>query len=419
MLLGEYSTAALAATISVTGVFWAPMALVQQTSAYVTTFVAQHLGAGQHSKIGASVWQALYVSVFGGLLFLLLIPVASEIFRWVGHSSDIQNLEVGYFKALAWSALPTALVAACSGFYTGLGRSHIIIAINAIGMVGNLVFDYIFIFGHFGAPEMGIVGAGYATAIGSYLAALFGLYLIFYGGAAKRYHLSTHWRLDYQLFSRFLKFGLPSGLQWALEGLAFTLFIVFIGHLPNGEVGLAASSIAMTIMMLAVLPNIGLGQGVSALVGQHLGSNRPKEATEAVWAGLTISLFYTSIMGLSFLSFPDFYTSLFNSSEPGPLWLQVEELAPTLLLFVAGLVMFDAINFVMSFALKGAGDTLFVSLVALLLPWPVMVFPAWYMSDRDDGIFWAWSAASCYIVLQALVFLGRFLGGRWKSMRVI
>lgn len=419
MLLGEYSTESLAATLSVMGLFWAPMALVQQTAAYVTTFVAQYLGAQQQERIAGAVWQGVYVSFVGGVMFLFLIPWCPWIFAMVDHSPTIQSLEVQYFQSLTWSALPTALVAVCSGFYTGLGRSKIVIAINGVGMVANLLFDYILIFGHFGFPELGIVGAGLATSIGGYLAAIFGFYFVLFGSLGRSFKLARGWRFDLRLFKSFLKYGVPSGLQWALEGLAFTLFLVFIGRLPNGDVALASSSIAVTIMMMAVLPNIGLGQGVSALVGQYMGRNDPNGAVQVAWSGLTLSLSYISVMAISFVWFADSYTFLFKSSDVTALWGEVESVTPKLLLFIAVFVIFDAVNFIMSFVLKGAGDTLFVSVVALLVPWPLMVFPTWWVSDRMDGLYWAWTAATLFVFVQATCFSVRFLQGRWKGMRVI
>lgn len=419
IFLGQYSTEALAASVAVTGVFWAPMALVQQTAAYVTTFVAQYFGAKQFKWIGVSVWQSIYVSLFGGLLFLLFIPITSLLFEWIGHSTQLQKLEVSYFKALTFTALPTALVATCSGFFTGLGKSKVIIMINAVGMIFNVLFDYLFIFGHFNFPQLGIVGAGVATTIANYCAAIFGFCLILFSAEGKRFKVASGWRVHPRLFKNFLKFGVPSGLQWALEGLAFTFFLVFVGHLPNGDAALAASSITVTVMLLAILPSIGVAQGVSVLVGQYLGSNDIEKAESVTWAGLKISLIYIGLMAISFISFPELYMNLFKNPNDTVLWTEVASIVPYLLVFVAVFVVFDATNLVFSFALKGAGDTRFVSLAALLLPWPLMVLPSWYVSSWDNGVYWSWAGASVFIILQAIVFSFRFLGGRWKEMRVI
>lgn len=419
IFLGNFSVDALGAAMAAVGLFWAPMALVQQTAAYVTTFVAQYFGAKETHMVGPSVWHSIFISVAGGFLFLLFIPITDTLFEWVGHSERLQSLEADYFKALCYSALPTALVAAASGFFTGIGRSSIIMWINGVGLVVNVILDYLFIFGNFGFPEWGIAGAGYATTLANWAAAIFGFYLVFTKSNAATYSLLSGWRFNLDLFKRFVRFGIPSGMQWALEGLAFTAFLVYVGRMPNGEAALSASSITVTIMMLAILPTLGIAQAVSVLVGQHLGGNRPGLAEKASWHGLQLALIYIFVTGSSFVLFPEFYMNWFHNSQSPQLWAEVSEIVPFLLVYVAFFILFDSSNLVFSFALKGAGDTRFVSLVALTLPWPLMVIPTALVSTWDNGVYWAWGAASIFIVVQALVFWRRFVGGKWKGMRVI
>jgi MATE family multidrug resistance protein len=282
-----------------------------------------------------------------------------------------------------------------------------------------VLFDYLLIFGHWGFPEWGLSGAGVATTLSAYGAAVFGLSLIFSDAKAAEFQLRQNFKVHWELLGRFIRFGLPSGLQWALEGLAFTFFLAFIGRLPNGDPALAASSITVTIMMLALLPVIGVGQGVSALVGQYLGQDDPQQAVAVSWVGVFCSLVYIVCMGISFVLIPGFYASFFAGGGDSQIWPQVAAMVPVLLRFVAFFTLFDSLNLVLSFTLKGAGDTRFVSAVALLLPWPLMVVPTWYFSRWEHGVYWSWAAASLFITVQGLVFLGRFIQGRWKAMRVI
>lgn len=419
VLLGQLSTDALGAAMAVFGIFWAPMALVQQTAAYVTTFVAQLLGAKREKEIGSSVWQSIYVGIIGGLLFLLFIPVAPKLMQLMGHPASLQPLEVAYFRSMCFAALPTALVATASGFFTGLGKSSIILWINFIGMAANAILDYILIFGKFGCPAMGIAGAGYATAIATWISALVGLYLVFKKENQKQFATRSSWKFNGALMKRFLRYGFPSGLQWALEGLAFTVFLVFIGRMINGEANLAASGIAVTVMMLAILPAFGVAQAVSVLVGQHLGDNKPHHAEEVSWTGLHMAWVYIGVIGASFWIFPEFYLSWFHNTEKPELWSQVQTIAPYLLMFVGTFIFFDSMNLIFSLALKGAGDTRFVSTVALIIPWPLMVLPTFLLKDATGSIYWAWGAASLYIITQALIFWRRFSHGKWKQMRVI
>lgn len=417
IFLGQYSTDSLGAAIAVMGLFWVPMALLQQTAAYSMTFVAQYYGAQQMDRIGPSVWHAIYLGVAGGLLVLILIPFAPAIFSAVGHSPEMQKLEVEYFVALCFSALPTAVVAAVSGFYTGLGKSQMVMWINGVGLIANVIFDYLMIFGNLGFPAMGIGGAGYATALANLVGAAFGMWVMFRSDT--RYAFRKGWQLSRDLCLRYLRYGIPSGLQWALEGLAFTIFLVFVGRMELGDAGLASSGIVVTVMMLAVLPAFGVAQAVSVLVGQHLGEGKPDLAEADTWSGLQVAAMYIVAVASTFLLMPGFYLSWFAAPEQAAIWPEVQKMVPILLMFVGCFVCFDSMNLVFSFALKGAGDTRFVTLVALLLPWPLMVIPTWWMADWVGSVYWAWGAASLFIVTQAFVFLFRFRGGKWKKMSVI
>jgi MATE family multidrug resistance protein len=419
VFLGQYSTEALAAAMAVMGVFWTPMALLQQTAAYVMTFVAQYFGAREHKMIGPAVWQSLYLSVAGGLLFLFLIPAADFIFSTMGHSPQVTALEVEYFQALCFTALPTALVAAASSFFSGLGNTRMVMGINCVGLVANVIFDYLLIFGKLGFPALGVAGAGYATALATLCSAVYALWLIFHQKYEEAYAIRSAWIIRWDLMKRYLRFGLPSGMQWALEGLAFTVFLIFVGRMSNGDAALASSGIAVTVMMLAVMPPMGIAQAVSIQLGQHLGERKPDLAEAFTWSGLQLSLMYILMVGFSFLLFPHFYLSWFHNPEQAALWGEVSVIVPYLLMYVALFTCFDCMNLIFSFALKGAGDTRFVTLVALTVPWPLMVAPTWIVKDWNGAVYWAWGAASFFIIFQSFIFLTRFRGGKWKDMSVI
>lgn len=417
--LGNYSTEALGATITVMGVFWTPMALLQQTSAYLMTFVAQYFGANQKRMIGPAIWQSIYVAVAGGLMFLLLIPISNAVFEFIGHSNTLIALEVEYFDSICYSALPSALVAAASSFFTGLGNTRTVIGINAVGLVVNVILDYFFIFGKWGFPAMGVAGAGYATVLANWASAIYAFYIVFQRKNESEYAVFSGWRFNMDLMKRYIRYGVPSGMQWALEGLAFTVFLIFIGRMSNGDAALASSSIVVTIMMLGILPAMGMAQAVSVLVGQHLGAKQPELAEEAAWSGYQVALMYIAGISCTYLLFPGFYLSWFRNENNMALWDQVSYMVPFLLIYISVFSFFDTTNLVFSFSLKGAGDTKFVTIVALLLPWPLMVAPTIFMKDWAGAVYWAWGAASIFSAVQSLVFLRRFIGGKWKSMSVI
>ena len=397
--------------------FWTLFAVLYFTAAYVSTFVAQYHGAGRPERIGPVVWQALYFSVVAGTAFVGLAPFAEDIMAVVGHSPRLQELEATYFRCLCFSALPALLTASTTGFFAGRGDTWTVIRIDAAGMLVNAGLSWLWIFGHAGFLEMRIAGAGWATVVGNWAAAATGLLLMFRGRHEAEYATRSGWRFDGPLFRRLLRFGTPAGLQWAIDGLAFTLFLVVIGWL--GEAEAAASAIAVNLNLLAFLPTFGLAQAVSILVGQRLGEDRPDLAERSVWTGVRVAWLQMTAIAALYVLIPDQLLALFRDASSSAQWARVAEMVPVLLHFVALYCLFDSMSLVFSFALRGAGDTRYVTAAVLLLSFPVMVLPTWASYAYGWGLYAAWGFGTAYVILLALMFLGRFLQGKWKTMRVI
>lgn len=419
ILLGRYSSDAVGAAVATAMLFWAPFALLQYTAGYASTFVAQYLGAGRPRRVGPVVWQSLHFSVLGGLAFLLLVPAARPLAALVGHPPAVAALEATYFACLCFAALPMLVTAAASAFFIGRGDNWTVLLINATGLSVNAVLAYAWIFGAWGFPRGGIAGAGWATVVGSSASAVLALALFLRPRFRAAFHAPGGWRLDVPLFRRLMWFGLPSGVQVGLDVLAFALFTVFIGQMGKAE--LDASGVAYTLNLVTVLPALGIGQAVGVLVGRRLGEDRPDLAERSTWTGFKVTWLYMAAVAVLYVAIPDVMTSFFRPEDEAEAdgWRHVAALVPVLMRFVAVYSLFDGMNLVFSFALKGAGDTRFVTAVLLLLSWPVMVLPTWLAQRQGWGLFWAWAFASAYIIGLALIFLARFRGGRWKTMRVI
>jgi multidrug resistance protein, MATE family len=407
----------VAAAMVAVMIFWTPLALLQNTASYATTFVAQYVGAVRNQRVGPVVWQALYFAVAGGIAFLVLLPLADTFAAATRHSDHVQELEAAYFRCLCFSALPTLVVAAASSFFAGRGASWAVLAINCTGLAVNGVLCYAWVFGQWGLPALGIVGAGWATVCGTSASALLACLLLF--GRKYRHEFATlaGWRPDFALMGRLLRYGLPSGLQCALDGLAFTVFLFLVGRLGDAE--LAATSIAFTLNMVAFLPAFGMAQGVTVLVGQRLGEDRPELAARTTWTGFRLAWLYMAAVAALYVLLPGLLLQPFRSGSEDELERKVAQLVPVLLQFVAIYSLFDSMNLVFAFALKGAGDTRFVTILSVGLAWPLMVLPTWAAREYGWGLTWAWTFASAYVIALGLALLARFRGGKWQTMRVI
>ncbi len=417
VLLSRSGSAAVAAAMAAAMLFWTPLILLQSTSNYATTFVAQYTGAGQPHRVGPAVWQALHFSFVAGVAFAALSLLAGPLVTLGGHTPELQALEAAYFRCLCFAALPLLVNAAVDGFFAGRGDSRTVLLLNAAGLAVNGFLAYALIFGRWGFPAWGIVGAGWATVLGSSTSAVLALCLMLLPRYRAAYRTGSGWRFDPDLFRRLLRYGLPNGLFVCLDTLAFTVFLFLVGRL--GEVPLAATSIAFTLNLVAALPTLGVGQAVGILVGQRLGEGRPAVAARTTRIGLAVAMAFMAAVGLVYVFLPGPLVALFHSGEEPARWGQVAALVPVLLRFVAVYSLFDAMNLTVSFALRGAGDTRFVTGAALALSWPVMVLPTWAAWHFGWGLFWAWAFASAYIASLALTMLLRFRQGKWRAMRVI
>jgi MATE family multidrug resistance protein len=417
VFLAWYSEEAVAAAVPGALLFWTPFALLQNTVAYAGTFVAQYWGARRYQRIGPAVWQGIHLSWLLGLGFMCLAPMAKSLTALGGHSPLLQELEADYFRCLCFAALPMLLTAATSSFFGGRGDSRTVLIVNAFGMLINALLAYFWIFGRCGLPRLGIIGAGWATVVGSWASAAAGLLLMSSSQHDSQFATRSGWRLDFDLFKRLLKFGVPSGIQWGLDALALTILLFLIGRW--GKTSLAASNVTFTVNMIAFLPALGLGQGVAILVGQRQGQNRPDLAARTTWTGFHLALYYTTAMALVYLLLPDLFASWFQTPGSASDRAQLTRLITVMLRFVAVYCVFDSMNAVFSSALRGAGDTHFVTWVYLALCWPTMILPSWIAWCCRASVYWAWTSVSVYVVCLGLIFLMRFVHGKWRTMQVI
>jgi MATE family multidrug resistance protein len=418
MFLAWYSPEAIAAAMPAGMLNFTMVSIFMGTAGYVNTFVAQYYGAKRYHRIGPALWQGVYMSLIGGVLILLAIPFAGPIYRLVGHSAQIQQLEIEYFRILCLGSFFPIGSYALSGFFSGRGKTWPVMWVNTLTTIVNLVLDYALIFGHWGFPELGIKGAGIAT-VAAGMFSFFLFILILAGGNTNRiYHSIKGWRFDRDLFIRLLRYGFPSGVQFFLEIAGFTGFVLVVGRL--GTASLAATNIAFNINTLAFMPMIGFGIAISVLVGQYLGAEKPGLAQTAAYSGFHLTLAYMTAIALAYVLIPDIFVAPFAHNAESESFHVIYRYSVILLRFVAVYSIFDAMNIIFCSAIKGAGDTRYVMFVTVLLSVFILILPVYLIVEiLELGLMFAWVLATAYVTLLGVIFYLRFLGGKWKSMRVI
>ena len=418
MFLTWYSAEAIAAVTPAGMLNFTILSLFIGTAGYVNTFVAQYHGAGRYGRIGPAIWQGIYVALIGGLINLFLILCAEDIFGFVGHEELVKQYEIRYFQILCLGAFPAIASSVLSGFFSGRGETWPIMLVNVLATGVNIFLDYLLIFGKAGFPELGVSGAAIATVAAMVFSVCLYFVLVSRQLYRLRYNTMNGWRLERSLFSRLMRYGLPNGVQFFLEIAGYTIFILLIGR--QGTYYLAATNIAFNINSLAFMPMIGLGIAISILVGQYLGENNPAIAERCVYSGFFVMFSYMAIVASLYLFVPNIFLAPFTVMAKSESFEFIKETTIILLRFVAFYSLFDALNIAFSYAIKGAGDTRFVMIIIIIDSLVVLVIPSYIaLVVFHAHIYVGWALASTFIVILGITFLFRFLGGKWKSMRVI
>jgi MATE family multidrug resistance protein len=417
MFLMWWSQDSLAASFPAALLWWTSLCFPLGMCMYASTFVSQYFGAGQHHKIGPAVWQAVWVGVMATPVILLLVmPLAGPIFRAAGHSAAVRAQEIQYFHILCAGSAAMLISYAFSAFYSGQGRTSVVMVIDCFAALANIVLDYLWIFGHGGFAAYGIEGAAWATVVALWARVL--VYVVLLVARRNRVEFgSMRMAINGGMMKRLISYGGPSGLQMFLEIIGFTAFVFLVGSL--GDTELAATNLAFNVSSLAFMPVFGLGTAASIIVGQQLGRNDPDLAARGTWTTMCLAVAYMLLVSLLYVAVPDLFLYGFFASEGVQGAEETRAIAVVLLRYVAAYNLFDALNLVFVSAIKGAGDTRFVFAVSLAMA-IVLAAGTWVgLAVFDVGLHGCWALVTVWISLLGLIYLARFLNGRWRTMRVI
>ncbi len=384
---------------------------------YAGVFIAQYTGRGDYLKIGSIFWQAIWFSLAAaGCIFLLGRFGAEMIFTVAGHAPEVQVLERSYFTILCNGAILYLIMNVFSAFFTGRGLTRPVMLITIIGVLFNIPLDYVLIFGAFGFPELGITGAAIATVFSWFINTLLLGILIFTRANNRQFAILSGWRLHKNRFSRLMRFGIPGSLQFTVDMISFTFFVLLVGKIDTDA--LAASNIALSINSLTFMPSMGASQGVCILVGQALGSRRTRQAENYVRRAAELLFLYILCADILFFCFPEtilfpFFIGHHESAE-------VFVLAISLLRIVAFYLLFDGFYMIYSGALRGAGDTSFMMKASALAGLCIMILPVYTgITYFSMTVHIAWFCVVAFLVTLFCISLWRYRSGKWKKMIVI
>ena len=382
---------------------------------YTGTFVAQYEGAHHRERIGSAVWSGIWLALLGALFLGSGVFWAAPLFRIFRHEPEVTRQEVVYFTILCKGAGLFLLNNALSCFWTGRGKTTVVLVISAVITLFNLPLNYIMIFGKLGCPALGAAGAAWATVLAAGIGTVI-YFAAFLSPSANKHFRTRRPVFDFPLLKRMVRYGLPAGLHLAVDLFSFNTFSLLLGS--YGVAVHEASSITFGINNIAFCPMMGIGNTAGILVGQAIGAENAPLARKSVRNCIVIVEIYTLVMCALFVFCQPLMLGPFT--RPGDAGqLEALRIAGIMLYFISAYLCFDGVNLTLSNALRGAGDTRFPMWVMSTVGILGFALPCLLLYMYKQPWWTLWIAFNTEILLLALIFGWRYRQGKWTKMRVI
>ena len=406
--LGADAVATVGLTESMlTIIYTAAMGLSIGATALVARRTGEHDLEGAARAAGQSVLLGFAVAA---AIAVIAAPQAETLLRLMGASEDVVRTGSGFTRVMLAGNATVLLLFMLNAVFRGCGDAAIAMRVLFVGNVLNIVLGPCFIFGLGPFPELGVTGAAVATNIGRGAAVAIQLTVLKRGHGRVRLAW-RHLRVDVTLMRTVLRLS-GSGTIQILIGTASYVGLVRIVS-AYGSAALAGYTIAIRVIVFALLPAFGISNAAATLVGQNLGAGKPDRAERAVWTAALYNMLFLGSVGLVFLFAAGPIAALFTTDP------QVQPYAVTCLRIVSAGFVFYACGMVLTSAFNGAGDTWTPTVINLFVFWMWEIPLAWYLSSRaglgPQGVFIALAVAySSLAVVSAMLFRR----GLWKAKRI-
>jgi MATE family multidrug resistance protein len=339
----------------------------------ISPIAARHYGAGRPELIGRYTRQGIYLGLALGFPIILVAQFAVEpLLTRIGIDPVFRDLTVGYVRAITLGAPGIFIFLALRFTTEGIGHTRPIMFTSAFALVCNVLLNYALMFGKFGAPAMGVVGCGLASAISMWIVAtLLGAYIL----------ISPVYK-DLKIFSRLapirpkvlgeiLILGIPIAVTITAEAGLFNAVSILIG--TRGPLISAAHQIAINFASTMFMIPLALSSAITIQVGQKLGAGKLDEARLSGLVGIALCALFMLFSAIILLVFRDAVVGVYTSDA------SVQGIAISLLLMAAIFQVVDGIQIGAAGALRGYKDTRMPMIINTFAFW-VLAFPAAYLA---------------------------------------
>jgi putative MATE family efflux protein len=403
--LGAEAVAAVGLTESVLTLLYAiAIGLAMST----TAMIARRIGEGDHEGAARAGSQAILLGL--GIAAAIGIPAffaGPSVLTWMGASPATVAIGGGYTSVLLGTNVVILLIFLNNAIFRGAGDATL--AMRSLWLANglNIVLDPCLIFGWGPFPELGVTGAAVATTIGRGTGVAYQLWMLRRGTGRVRL-AGPAVRLDFAVAKRLVRLSLGGIGQMLVATASWVALMRIIA--PFGDVAVAGYTIAIRIIVFAILPAWGLANAAATLVGQNLGAGKPERAEAAVWRTGLFNMAFLLVVTVAFLSFGGPLVSLFQEDP------EVVAIGSNALRIISYGYVFYAWGMVMMQAFNGAGDTMTPTWVNVGCFWACQIPLAWTLAVGLEkgpvGVFWSVMLSE---MLLALVLMVLFRRGGWKG----
>ena len=407
ILLGWYGVHELAAVVLATSMFFVIFILGSGFAQAVMPMVAQAMGRGDETQVRRDTRMGLWLSIGFGLLTYPLFWWAEPLLLGMGQEADVARFGQDFLRIAGLGMVPALMVMAIKSYLAALERTQVVlwVTLSAVGV--NAILGYALIFGHWGAPEMGVRGAGLSSLIVQVLTMVV---LLIYAGwlpQLRRFHLfQRFWRPDWQAMGMVFRLGWPIGITGLAESGLFAATAVMMGWI--GAVELAAHGIAMEVTALGFMLHLGLSNAATVRAGRAHGAGDVRGLRDGAKAAIGLSVMIGIINIAIMLILPHQIIGVFldmsNPESAGILAYGV-----MLLIFAALFQMADAMQVMALGLLRGMHDTKVPMIMAAISYW-VIGIPASYglAFHADLGGAGLWLGLVIGLSFAAVTMMTRF-----------
>jgi MATE family multidrug resistance protein len=368
--------------------------------------ISSHKGAGEDDKILPVTWSAIYVGLFAAAVGFIALTNVSPLLGLLNMEAEPEAITIGYLNAFVWGLPALFLFIALRGLTDGLGFTKVFMVFSIITACINAPLNYAFIYGKFGAPELGGVGCGWATAIAQWITVILFLIYLNYAKNFKDFHLwqQRMWP-KYKHLKSFLSLGVPIGFTLFVESTMFAVIALMLASFGSHVV--AGHQIAINVISVMFMLPLSLGMALSLRISFLMGS---KDRSSANFVARS-SLILVSIIALVFASllvpFADFIARLYSTEQA------VIDVAVVLLGYGAMFQIADVIQIYGISALRGFKDTKVPMYIMLFSFW-VIGIPFGYIFAKTDLIVPMMGAAGFWVGIIAGLTNAAF----WLTLRL-